>query len=97
MHDAKRALHDAEKLLESNSTQGVRALIDKAALIMKRVAPDSRTNWARIHYEKAIDVLMERLVPLEKRDEEEIDELLGRRDPREINQVGPSRDSGTGP
>jgi hypothetical protein len=61
MHDAKRALHEAEILLDKRTTEGVEALIGKAVSIMNAAPDDPRTNWARAFFSEAANLLSERL------------------------------------
>ncbi len=64
MHDAKRALRQAEELLDKRKTEGVEAFIDKAALALNEAPSDPRVNWARPHFAKASTNLRNRLSQL---------------------------------
>ncbi|MCS6912490.1 MAG: hypothetical protein RMK29_19105 [Myxococcales bacterium] len=61
MRDAKRALHEAEKLLDQGQTAEVETKLEAATHIMNRAPNDPRVNWARPHYAKALGILRARL------------------------------------
>jgi hypothetical protein len=61
MHDAKKALHEAEKLLDTGQTTEVEAKLDTATNIMNKAPNDPRVNWARPHYAKALAILRAKL------------------------------------
>ena len=61
MHDAKKALHDAERILDQGQTADVEAKLDLATSTMNRAPNDPRVNWARPHFAKALAVLRARL------------------------------------
>lgn len=57
MHDAKKLLREAEKLIESDKPAEVDAKIAQATELMNRAPSDPRVHWARGHYAQAIKVL----------------------------------------
>ncbi len=61
MHDAKKALHDAERLLDNGQTLDLEGKLDLAANSMNKAPNDPRVNWARPHYAKSLALLRARL------------------------------------
>jgi hypothetical protein len=57
MHDAKKLLHDVEKQLDSGQAGDADAKIAQAIVIMNKAPSDARVNWARFHFDTAINVL----------------------------------------
>src|SRR4051812_47103609 len=53
MHDAKKALHDAERSLDRGSAVGVPAQLADAVAIMGKAPDDPKVNWARRIYQEA--------------------------------------------
>lgn len=62
MHDAKKALREAEKILDSGQTTDVEIKLDLATTTMNKAPNDPRVNWARPHYQTALTILRKRLV-----------------------------------
>lgn len=57
MHDAKKLLHDVEKQLDNGQVGDADAKISQAIVIMNKAPSDARVNWARFHFDTAINVL----------------------------------------
>ena len=57
MHDAKKLLREAEKLIADGKTGDAEAKIAQATEMMNKAPNDPRVNWARAHYSVAIKVL----------------------------------------
>jgi hypothetical protein len=57
MHDAKKLLHDVEKQLDNGQVGDAEAKISQAIVVMNKAPSDARVNWARFHFESAINIL----------------------------------------
>ena len=57
MHDAKKQLREAEKLIEQEKSGEVEAKIAQATELMNRAPNDPRVHWARVTAAQAIKVL----------------------------------------
>lgn len=66
MHDAKRALREAEKILDTDQTTDVESKLDQATTLMNKAPNDPRVNWARPHFQTALTILRKRLVIVPK-------------------------------
>jgi hypothetical protein len=66
MHDAKKALHEAERVLDGGQIDGVEAKLELATNLMNKAPNDPRVNWARPHYKLAVNLLRSRLAIVPK-------------------------------
>mgnify|MGYP000057621934 CR=1 FL=1 len=66
MHDAKKLLREAEKVLDGGQSDGVESKLNQAIELMNKAPRDARVDWARQHYKSAVEVLQARMAMLAK-------------------------------
>lgn len=66
MHDAKKLLREAEKVLDGGQSDGVESNLNQAIEIMNKAPRDARVDWARQHFKTAVEVLQARMAMLAK-------------------------------
>ena len=57
MHDAKKLLREAEKVLDGGQSDGVESKLNQAIDLMNKAPRDARVDWARQHFKTAVEVL----------------------------------------
>ncbi len=66
MHDAKKLLREAEKVLDGGQSDGVESKLNQAIELMNKAPRDARVDWARQHFKTAVEVLQARMAMLSK-------------------------------
>ncbi len=66
MHDAKKLLREAEKVLDGGQSDGVESKLNQAIELMNKAPRDARVDWARQHFKTAVEVLQARMAMLAK-------------------------------
>ena len=66
MHDAKKLLREAEKVLDGGQSDGVESKLNQAIDLMNKAPRDARVDWARQHFKTAVEVLQARMAMLSK-------------------------------
>jgi hypothetical protein len=66
MHDAKKLLREAEKVLDGGQSDGVESKLNQAIELMNKAPRDARVDWARQYYKNAVEVLQARMAMLAK-------------------------------